>query len=268
MSEIKAYGFCENDCRREVYTKEQTVALLQAAIDNGSLASCTGNVIISEVQEINKNVGLKFWLGTQAEYNAIENYSADVHYIITDDTTLESLNNAVAALQADESVTTTKLATGSVTTEKLANGAVTAEKIAAGAIPPGVSYSKIVLDTVTFTDGNGKSIKVTPTLYRYATEDSDGGLVVIYFDVGSVPSGFDKSTVTNDEFELFGSANSIYRPIKDLEVRYYFEDYKTETEKIILSFIIGTDGNIRLSAAKNTYGTKTGIGIWETYQSK
>lgn len=275
MSEIKAYGFCENDCRREVYTKEQTVALLQAAIDSGSLASCTGNVIISEVQEINKNVGLKFWLGTQAEYNAIASPSADVHYIITDDTTIENLNKAVAALQANGSVTTAKLANGSVTTEKLAAGsvttaklaagAVTADKIASGAIPPGVTHTTVILAQQYWQDGSGNQIKVTPTFHRYTTGDDDGGIVLATLEVASVPAAFDFNTITDRYITLFANG-SIYTPGDEtVEIVFSYVDVDDTSKRIDLSIRIETGGKLRLSAAKNTGVSKSPIRLLSTY---
>lgn len=257
MSEIKAYGFCENDCRREVYTKEQTVALLQAAIDNGSLASCTGNVIISEVQEINKNVGLKFWLGTQAEYNAIESPSADVHYIITDDTTLQSLNEAVTALQAD----------GSVTTNMIANGAITAEKIASGAIPSGIEHSTMTAE-ISIADSNSVALTGTINFNRYTTGDDDGGIVIADMNI-SVPAGFNFDGMSaSKRFAEISAENSVFAP--SMQSKVELEIYKSSTVQLSLAFCENGGGTSRFSlyvgtTTKNSGSTAQQIRTSVTY---
>ena len=290
-SEIEAHGFCESDCKRPVYTKEQTLALLQAAIDNGSLASCTGNVIVSQVQETKANAVLKFWVGTEAEYNAVTNKDPNTYYIKTDDTTIADLSAAVAALQADGSITTAKLANGaitaakladgavtatklasgattpadgSITTAKLADGAVTAEKIASGAIPSGVTHTTFKGEQIVFQDGDGNKIRVTPTLHRYSTGDNDGGIVIATFKINAIPENFNIETVVNDEIVI--TSDRKYAP----SVSYFDLAFNTQVNtsrmEIIFNINKTTSGvTLLLEYAYNDGVSKQPIILQTTY---
>lgn len=202
MGIIEAFGFCKNHCKRPVYTQEQVIALIQAAINEGSLENCTGDVLISKIQETNKNMGLKFWVGTQAEYNALTTKSSDTHYIISDDNTISGMNAAIAALQA----------AGSVTTEKIANGAVTAEKLAPGAIPQtsGLTHTSETKE-ITITGDSTSNITAILHFDRYTTGDDDGGIVFLLgeFTIESAYEGKSKN------YTSIFSEPSIYAPSRE-----------------------------------------------------
>lgn len=254
MSDIVAYGFCENDCKREVFTKEQTLALLQEAIDSGDLASCSGDVKISEIQEINKNAGLKFWVGTQAEYNAIASPSTDVHYIITDDTTLKDLNKAIEDLQKD----------GSVTTNKIADGAITAQKIAPGAIPAGITHTSHTAE-ISIADPNGATLTGTINLNRYTTGDDDGGVVIADLNL-SIPGGFDFSSAkASQRFATIIGEDSVFAP--SMQSKVELEIYKSDT--LYGSFALcrngdGTSGGFDFYVGTTTKNSGTTGGVFRT----
>lgn len=95
---MKAYVICDDDCRHEGMTKEQILAAIQQAVENGYISDPDG-AIISRLREINKGGAARVWVGTEAEYNALSpmptahklavRMGADgVLYICTDDSTL------------------------------------------------------------------------------------------------------------------------------------------------------------------------------------
>lgn len=56
---------------------------------------------IESLKELNKGGKLTFWVGTQAEYEALETKSGNCFYIITDDTSSEDINTAIQTLSEE-----------------------------------------------------------------------------------------------------------------------------------------------------------------------
>lgn len=85
MSERKYYVLCGSNCRYESMTKEQILTAIQQAVSTGEIADVdTG--FITTIKEQNRGNALTFWVGTTAQYNAIEEKAEDCFYILTDDT--------------------------------------------------------------------------------------------------------------------------------------------------------------------------------------
>lgn len=87
-----------SDSLYEGMTKEQIYAAIVEAVEGGTIGDIdTGFVTI--IKEINKNIGLQFWVGTTAEFNALTEKADNVLYIKTDDTSAADINAAIAAIQ-------------------------------------------------------------------------------------------------------------------------------------------------------------------------
>lgn len=66
------YGMCQNNCRYLVYTREQVLALLEQAIADGSLKNIDVDAAaVTKIADINGGSAVKFWTGTEAEFNAL-----------------------------------------------------------------------------------------------------------------------------------------------------------------------------------------------------
>nr|DAJ98133.1 MAG TPA: hypothetical protein [Caudoviricetes sp.] len=92
--------FNGDDCAFESMTKEQIYELIANSIAQGELAGVDAeNPFITRIKEQNKGVPLTFWVGTQAEFNAIETKANNCFYIITDSTAQQDIENALADLQ-------------------------------------------------------------------------------------------------------------------------------------------------------------------------
>ena len=76
------YVICEDKCLFESMTKEQIVAAIAEA--TGSAPTDVDAAFITKIKEQNAGKELKFWIGTQAQYNAIAEPVEDVLYLITD----------------------------------------------------------------------------------------------------------------------------------------------------------------------------------------
>lgn len=105
-NEKKYYCFCSSNCKYETMTKEQIMAAIAQAVETGSVGNCdTG--FVTKLKEKNGGNYLSVWIGTQAQYNAIETPAANCLYIITDDTTNADMIKAVndAAVNAANAAT-------------------------------------------------------------------------------------------------------------------------------------------------------------------
>ena len=96
------YVIDERNCFFEGMTKEETV---QAIADATGLVPADINVddaVISQIRETNKGSGLKFWIGTQAEYNALDEIVPNTFYIFTDGNELEAIEEIAQDAAASE----------------------------------------------------------------------------------------------------------------------------------------------------------------------
>lgn len=98
MSEKKYYVFCASNCRYESMTKEQILAAIMQAVESGEIHDVDAG-FITRLQEQNAKRAVTIWVGTRAQYNAIAEPAENCLYIITDDTTAEDFDKAIAALQ-------------------------------------------------------------------------------------------------------------------------------------------------------------------------
>lgn len=87
------YCFCGDNCKFETMTKEQIIAAIAEA--TGNTPTNIDSAFITKVKEQNKGNALAFWIGTTAEYNALETKDDLCFYIKTDDTTLDDINKAI-----------------------------------------------------------------------------------------------------------------------------------------------------------------------------
>lgn len=100
---MSVYGICDNGCKYRVYTCEETLTLLQQAIENGTLEGINAELAaISKLIDGNGGAPVAFWVGTEAEYNALSPAPSvtymiprrgdnGVIYLCTDDSNLENL---------------------------------------------------------------------------------------------------------------------------------------------------------------------------------
>lgn len=94
MSEKKYYCYCSSNCRYETMTKEQILAAIAQATGVVDIDPDAG--FVAKVKETNSGQYVTFWVGTQAQYNAIGEKATNCLYIITDDTSKADFEKAVA----------------------------------------------------------------------------------------------------------------------------------------------------------------------------
>lgn len=105
---MATFGFDEAKNKKEVYTKEEVISILQQAIDSGSTQGVDASLVPTpaKVKEIKENANVAFWVGSESEFEAL---GASVGYfigrvdqnnnvyIITDDTALNSIETELQA---------------------------------------------------------------------------------------------------------------------------------------------------------------------------
>ena len=75
-------------------TKEQIITLVTNIVDSGSVGDIdTG--FVTTVKEQNHNAGLKFWVGTKEEYDALPEHLSYTDYIINDYSPMDDVEEAL-----------------------------------------------------------------------------------------------------------------------------------------------------------------------------
>jgi hypothetical protein len=95
------YALDENNNRIQTLSKEEILSAIAQAQEAASVLDYEG-AFITKIRELNANKDLQFWIGTQAEYNAISPKAKNVLYIISDDNhkeeIIEGIENIAAGL--------------------------------------------------------------------------------------------------------------------------------------------------------------------------
>lgn len=96
MSDKNYYCLCDSNCKYPTMTKEQIIAAIQQAAKDG-LVYDPDAAVVTKVKEQNSEQALTFWVGTQAQYNAIAKKDPYCNYLITDSTEKADTAAAIAA---------------------------------------------------------------------------------------------------------------------------------------------------------------------------
>lgn len=99
MSDEKTYYcFCGSNCKYETLTREQILSVIEQAAA-GSLTFDTSAAFITKVKEQNGGGYITFWVGTQAQYNALQTKAPTCFYLVTDSTKDADIARAIAGKQ-------------------------------------------------------------------------------------------------------------------------------------------------------------------------
>ena len=97
--EKKYYCFCDCKGKYETMTKEQILTAIAQATGVDEVDPDAG--FITKVKEKNGGNYVTFWVGTRAQFNAIESKETNCMYIISDDTTSADLLRTVEQMRDD-----------------------------------------------------------------------------------------------------------------------------------------------------------------------
>jgi hypothetical protein len=86
----RVYVLCDNNCKYESLTKEQIYTAIVQALENGTIEDVNTG-FVQTIKTIN-NIPLKFFVGSQASYDALtDEQKENLFAIISDDTSKENL---------------------------------------------------------------------------------------------------------------------------------------------------------------------------------
>lgn len=109
---------CLDGCLFESLTKEQILAAITQAVE-GHTVSDVDTGFITKIKEINGNRPLKFWIGTAAEYAAIEDKEKDCFYILSDEDDGGAIDAAISELQDSVAMLSTIVTTTQMEVETI-----------------------------------------------------------------------------------------------------------------------------------------------------
>lgn len=101
MGDRNYYCLCDSNCKFPTMTTEQILAAIQQAAKDG-LVYNPDAAVVTKVKELNGGQALTFWVGTQAQYNAVSVKDPYCHYIITDKKNSDLSGAVAAAVEAAE----------------------------------------------------------------------------------------------------------------------------------------------------------------------
>lgn len=110
---LKVYALDDGANKHETMTKEQVLAAIIQAVEDGTITNIdTG--FITKIKEMNKQTNLKVWVGTNAEFTALETKAEDTLYLFTDDPTIDDMEQAVTEVEEAQNDLMSGLNDGSV----------------------------------------------------------------------------------------------------------------------------------------------------------
>lgn len=159
MATPKVYVICDANCKFEGMTKEQILAAIVQAVNEGTIGDIdTG--FITTIKTIN-GLPLRFFVGEQSAYEALtEEEKNNLFAIITNDTTKAGIAEAIKTLQDDLKETTKGLIDGSLVVKNATNakGLVLEKK----KIEINSGKSTIQVKADTFKSGKIYALLITP----------------------------------------------------------------------------------------------------------
>lgn len=168
MADKKYYCYCESNCKYETMTKEQILAAITQAVNEGTI----GDINTGFVQTIKTINGhpLKFFVGAQSEYEALTDEEKEgVFALITNDTTKDALIEAIETLQSTSGAHEARIAELSGDVNGLLDGTKSAKK-AVSATYAASAENATTADTAT----KANALSHTPHFVRYT-----GGTAVL-----------------------------------------------------------------------------------------
>lgn len=120
MATPTVYVLCDQNCKYESMTREQILSAIMQAVNDGTISNIDAG-FITTVKTIN-GVSAKFFVGTQSDYDALSDTDKNnLFTVITNDNTIEGINEAIEQLQTNYSELSNGLDSGSIVVAKATN---------------------------------------------------------------------------------------------------------------------------------------------------
>lgn len=79
------YVLCDTNCKYEALDKEETLSAIQQAIENGGVVVDPTEPFVTQIKDQNTGLALKVWVGTEAQFAALETKEDGTLYIYSTD---------------------------------------------------------------------------------------------------------------------------------------------------------------------------------------
>lgn len=214
MAGRKYYALCDSNCKFETMTKEQILTAIAQAVKDGTVGDIdTG--FITTIKTIN-GTSLKFFVGTQAEYESLTDSEKNgLFAIITNDTNKEALFAEVERLSAD--------------LDEFKQGVVGGEIVVAKATNATKADIASVLAVNELTLEENREIKNNGYYYAEARHKTDSSLRLcsglFYFD-GTSPLFPIVRTVNDVQYQFSINYNVTYKKHELNVMKNTSEDWK------------------------------------------
>lgn len=190
--------FDEDKNAFEGMTKEQITAAILEAVNEGTVSNIDAG-FITKLQEQNKKENLKVWVGTMAEFNAIQTKDPETLYLFTDDPTVDDIEAAITSVENDlEGYKATNNSEVASLSYKLTNTSLKLTTF------QNEVKNRIITLRQNLTVGAGESYK-TFTLPLDLKEEGD--LVVLHFSTGGTTTGVIQTHIIDVDRILIGYQN-------------------------------------------------------------
>ena len=213
---MPVHGIDDGNNKKDVFTTEEVLSILQQAIDSGTLQGIDPDEtpIVAAVRESHNNSDVTFWSGTEAEFNELTGVTSELVgarigsdgklYLLTGDTTLSDTVEAArqAALEATEGmkrevISVTLLANGwsntAPYTQTVAVAGMTADKdfLAPYVVPTGNESDDLAAQVALSCISGGTTDTDSVTFYCY-DEKPTTTITVFMVDKGTKiePGGY------------------------------------------------------------------------------
>lgn len=113
----KVYALCDINCKWETLTKEQILTAIANAIETGEIGDVNTG-FVQTIKTIN-DIPLKFFVGTQAQYDALSaGDKLNLYAIITDDESITNIERSIRALEINQENLLNGLNNGTIVVRK------------------------------------------------------------------------------------------------------------------------------------------------------
>lgn len=177
----RVYLHCDANCKFEGMTKEQILSAIEQAVSSGEIKDVDAG-FITTIKTIN-NISIRFFYGEKSAYDALSAAQKENLFpIITNDTSIKDINEAIEILQSD--------------LQELKDGLASGEVVVAEATSLTSNFQRVNITTPSGSSTSTLDIVIEPTrIYIFLIKSQEDASIPRYHThVLIVPQGASAGT--------------------------------------------------------------------------